>query len=194
MKSKCCESYPLDSNIYDTEINGIPVYAGVCGNCREKAEFEPEKDFNDDYIELKNFGFYPCVYFLYQDEEIVYVGKAEHGCCDRVSKHAKTEVVNYEWDLQKLDTKNALKEVEHKKFNRVKYKEYKHSLTNLKDKEDKYIKKYIPRYNLCSVALKERKRRMYEKSLIEKFLSYNKFNFELEYIYKCNQWKIKNNN
>ena len=143
-----------------------------------------------EFIEMANFSVNPCVYFLLQDKEIVYVGKSENGCCSRISDHNKKDSVNSEWDSKELDKRNKLQNPKPKKFNRVLYKEYRHPSINLKAKEDEYIKRYLPKYNLCPIALRERKKIMGEKKTITKFLRYNEVPINVEYIKKHRSWKV----
>tara|TARA_R100001594_G_scaffold141541_1_gene187621 strand:+ start:483 stop:1004 length:522 start_codon:yes stop_codon:yes gene_type:complete len=156
------------------------------------SEIDDIRQAKDCFIEMINYSVKPCVYFLLQDDEIVYIGKADNGCGSRLSDHAKPNNVNSKWDLEDISKRVSLKVSEDKIFNGVRFKEY-HYATNLENKEMEYIQKYIPKYNFCGVAMKERKRRMYEKNLIENFLKYNNKLFNLTYIKKDNQWKIVKN-
>ena len=132
-----------------------------------------------------------CYQELEQSE--IYVGKSENGCCSRISDHNKKDSVNSEWDSKELDKRNKLQNPEPKKFNRVLYKEFKHSNINLKTKEDEYIKRYLPKYNLCPIALRERKKIMGEKKTIIRFLRYNEVPIAVQYIKKHKSWKIITN-
>ena len=156
------------------------------------SEIDDIRQVEDRFIENINYSVKPCIYFLLQDDEIVYIGKSENGCNSRLADHSKPNNVNSIWGIKDISKRISLKEKENKVFNRVVYKEY-HYATDLEKKEIKYIKKYIPKYNLCAIAMSERKKRMYEKNLIENFLKYNKKHFDLSYIQIDNQWKIVNN-
>ena len=142
------------------------------------------------FIENINYSVKPCVYFLLQDDEIVYIGKSDNGCNSRLSDHAKPDSVNSKWDSEDMSKRVSLKNQERKAFNRVIYKEYTHPCINLLNKESEYIQKYIPKYNLDAGAMSERKKRKLRQKEIERFLLYNEINHRLEYIEKDNQWKI----
>ena len=158
------------------------------------SEIDDIRQAKNGFIENINYSVKPCVYFLLQDDEIVYIGKSDNGCSSRLSGHSKPDSVNSKWDSEDMSKRVSLESQERKVFNRVVYKEYTHPSINLLKKESEFIQKYIPKYCLDPVAMSERKKRKLRQKDIERFLLYNNIiNSRLEYIEKDNQWKIVKN-
>ena len=155
------------------------------------SEIDDITQAENGFIENINYSIKPCVYFLLQDDEIVYIGKSDNGCSSRLSGHSKPDSVNSKWDSEDMSKRVSLESQERKVFNRVVYKEYTPPSINLLKKESEFIQKYIPKYCLDPVAMSERKKRKLRQKDIERFLLYNNIiNSRLEYIEKDNQWKI----
>ena len=124
------------------------------------------------------------VYFLVNEEKVIYVGKTTN-FLGRIVSHQKHEKVTKQWVNDRLQNcKPKLKE-----FNNVYIKEINKDYLDYYEKL--YIKCYTPKYNTCHVAQKIREEIELEKRAVDKFIIDNNLNIDIER--RNDKWLIQAN-
>ena len=113
------------------------------------------------------------IYFLLDEEEVVYVGQTSN-FLNRIVSHERSDKVNKLWVDGRLQNCNP----QLKKFNNI-YIKHTHK-DHLDHYEEKYIRIYLPKYNICNVAHKIRKELEFEKRAVDKFIIDNDLNINIE--------------